>query len=557
MSPTGFALTQQRLDALEKCGRAYAALGLAIAFTNGVSTEDQAFKKATNRWQEAQPLPDPEFAAALLKTRGATRNPILVLRASGLIGVDIDGPEGLAIARTLYGLPATVSVTTGRGTHLWFRAPEGTEKHKLQLAEGITWSTDGYFVCPPSYHAERDVDYRFCKDRAPWEIELAVFPPLLIEHLLALAIRQDEEERQQWNEPLTPGQRHRHMLRIGGAMRNAGAGEQAIYHALWDENVQRGMPPKPEPQVRALAHDIATRYQPTERKPMDPGQPVFHDLQQMQTRQVDWFDKPFLPWGELVVNSADGDTGKGLWSCWAAAKMTHLGGLVVFAVAEDAFETVLKPRLLAAEADLDYVRAVSWQRRGIPDALQIPDDIPKLRLALQQMGARFLVIDPLTSHLASSTDAYSDHHVKRALRSVTDLCHETGIVALGNHHFSKDRSRGARIATTGSAAFTNTPRVALAMARDDVDPAVRVIEVIKSNVGPKFVGRNFRIYTAPIDGLEDEQPFLVDEGPSMKPVDMLISQTKNPAVYGTPEPPAWDGPEPGSNVYQLHPDRWS
>ena len=36
----------------------------------------------------------------------------------------------------------------------------------------------------------------------------------------------------------------------------------------------------------------------------------------------------------------------------------------------------------------------------------------------------------------------------------------------------------------GSTAFTNTPRVGLAMAYDD-DPDVRVVEVIKSNIGPR------------------------------------------------------------------------
>ena len=75
------------------------------------------------------------------------------------------------------------------------------------------------------------------------------------------------------------------------------------------------------------------------------------------------------------------------------------------------------------------------------------------------------------------------------------LAHNLGCVVLGNGHFGKEKGSGARRASMGSTAFTNTPRVGLAMAYDDEDPDVRVVEVIKSNIGPKGVGRNYRLKT--------------------------------------------------------------
>ena len=85
--------------------------------------------------------------------------------------------------------------------------------------------------------------------------------------------------------------------------------------------------------------------------------------------------------------------------------------------------------------------------------------------------------------------------MKLALRPLITLAHNTGCLVLGNGHFGKDKAGGARRATMGSTAFTNTPRVGLAMAYDDEDPDVRVVEVIKSNIGPKGVGRNYRMKT--------------------------------------------------------------
>lgn len=85
--------------------------------------------------------------------------------------------------------------------------------------------------------------------------------------------------------------------------------------------------------------------------------PVFTDLRDLVARDTEWLDKPFLPAGELVTNNAKGSTGKGLLSVHYSAKISRgeLGEsrFVLFAVAEDAFETTLKPRLLAAGADLD------------------------------------------------------------------------------------------------------------------------------------------------------------------------------------------------------------
>jgi AAA domain len=258
--------------------------------------------------------------------------------------------------------------------------------------------------------------------------------------------------------------------------------------------------------------------------------PVFTDLRQVRERNVEWLDPPYLPWGELVTVNADGDTGKGLYAVHQAARVSRgeFGDnrMVVFAVAEDAFETVLKPRLLVADANLAHVRAVTWRRRGTSDALRVPDDIPALERALIEMRARMLVIDPLLSHLSAKTNSHVDHEVRLALQPLVDLAHRTGCLVLGNGNFTKDKSRGARSSAQGSGAFTNTPRIGLAMAYDDEDVDVRVVEVVKSNIGPKNIGRNYRVKTATVDGLRDPQPLLAAEGAATKSVDDLIAASR-------------------------------
>jgi hypothetical protein len=262
----------------------------------------------------------------------------------------------------------------------------------------------------------------------------------------------------------------------------------------------------------------------------DADGPVFVDLREREMRDVHWHDRPFLPAGELVTNNADGDVGKGLYSVERAARFSRgeFGDrrLGVFVVAEDDFDTVLKPRLVAAEANLAYIRCLSWRRKGTDDALRIPDDVPVLEQALQTMQVGLVVIDPLLSHLSAKTNTHIDHEVKLALRPVMQLAHNLGCVVLGNGHFGKEKAAGARRATMGSTAFTNTPRVGLAMAYDDEDPDVRVVEVIKSNIGPKGVGRNYRLKTVAVEGLAERLPLLVPESAATKSVDELIAASR-------------------------------
>ena len=59
--------------------------------------------------------------------RAQQRNPVLVLGASGLIGIDIDGRDGAQLLHQIHPdpLPRTVTVETGNGFHFWYQRPAG------------------------------------------------------------------------------------------------------------------------------------------------------------------------------------------------------------------------------------------------------------------------------------------------------------------------------------------------------------------------------------------------------------------------------------------------
>jgi hypothetical protein len=266
----GRGLSPDSRALLERCGRAYGDLGLAVAFTVDTTAENDLFK-VVKGWEATRPLPDGNFGASLLAGRGERRNVVVVLANSRLIGLDIDGQGGRRLRQELVpeGFPRTVGVRSGRvdgGIHLWFRPPPGAKvaKHKIEFkSDGrLVMSKNGYLLCPPSWHAEARVSYSFLPGLAPWEVTIAVLSERLLTRLAGRVRSDDEADRSDDESPLEPGQRHRHLLRIGCAMRRAGAGEPAIAGALLSENERRGHPPKPDAVVRELARDIARRYPP-------------------------------------------------------------------------------------------------------------------------------------------------------------------------------------------------------------------------------------------------------------------------------------------------------
>jgi hypothetical protein len=89
------------------------------------------------------------------------------LGRSGLIAVDIDGPEAIEPFRAL-DLPETRSVTTGRpegGTHHWYRPPEAVTITTTILAAKLDLRGSGaYVVAPPSIHPS---GARYVSNREP------------------------------------------------------------------------------------------------------------------------------------------------------------------------------------------------------------------------------------------------------------------------------------------------------------------------------------------------------------------------------------------------------
>lgn len=129
-------------------------------------------------------------------TRDSRANIALLCGArSGVVVIDIDGAEGaesLAALEAQYGaLPATVTVLTGRGRHLYFAHPGcDVPNSASRIGPKIDVKADGgYVLAPPSLHPSGAV-YQWASGRRFGALALAAMP----DWLLALAVKREREQ---------------------------------------------------------------------------------------------------------------------------------------------------------------------------------------------------------------------------------------------------------------------------------------------------------------------------------------------------------------------------
>jgi hypothetical protein len=124
-----------------------------------------------------------------------------------------------------------------------------------------------------------------------------------------------------------------------------------------------------------------------------------------------------------------------------------------------------------------------------------------------------------------------------------DVSRATRVLPLDILHTNKNRDARGVERVGHAKTWTDASRHVLMMAVDDVDENVRHVEVVKTNIGRKGEGRQFRVkfrdvevYNPETDRMELRPvPYFEDEGPSTKSVEELLS-----AKASTDDPEAID-----------------
>lgn len=237
-------------------------------------------------------------------------------------------------------------------------------------------------------------------------------------------------------------------------------------------------------------------------------------LTEIRMRSIRWLEKPLWQRSAFQLLAAPKGAGKGTYLASLAARVSRTGN-VLFVATEDSAEIDLKPRLVAAGANLERCYLIR-------EDVRLPDDVDALRqLGVSIDGVDLFVIDPVANHLGgSNTD--KEGEVRHAIGPLNKLADDLDCLLIGVRHPGKDRSRGAVASVLGSTAWVDVPRAVVFIARDDEDDTVRHIQVVAGNRSANGAAQAFRIEAFPVEGLDEPITRATPLGESAKSVDQLL-----------------------------------
>jgi AAA domain len=238
------------------------------------------------------------------------------------------------------------------------------------------------------------------------------------------------------------------------------------------------------------------------------------DIEMAATRWL-WEDGHgcWVPLGHLVGLGGREGVGKSTVCAYLAAKVTtgtlpgDLFGTpkgVVIVSTEDDWRATIKPRLVAAGADLERVFQVqAIEPSGLEGTLSLPEDMVRLAELIKAHEVALVVLDPLLTLINKKLDSHKDAEVRQALEPMMRMSHQAEVSLVGLVHVNKSTEGDLLNRIMASRAITGVPRAFLFCAKhapqqaesDDGEPYDRPTPIaaefllgqIKNNLGPKIM----------------------------------------------------------------------
>jgi putative DNA primase/helicase len=235
------------------------------------------------------------------------------------------------------------------------------------------------------------------------------------------------------------------------------------------------------------------------------------------TSRVEWAWPGYIPRGKISI--IDGDPGEGksvlsldLAARWSTgAKMPDgtqgIGPVdVILVLAEDDPADTVKPRLIAAGADLNRVHVVvSGADRKHP--FEFETGLPAVEAKMTEIPAAVVIFDPVMAFMSARTDSNNDASVRRAIWPVKMFAQDNDAAVILVRHLNKSGGVKVMYRGGGSIGFIGSARAGYLVTRSPDDDAMRLFAPTKNNLAPMPPTLSYAVETSPA-GL----PYLVWHG---------------------------------------------
>ncbi len=213
-------------------------------------------------------------------------------------------------------------------------------------------------------------------------------------------------------------------------------------------------------------------------------------MSDIPTEQVQWLWYPYIPYGKVTIIQGDPGEGKTSFVLAIVALLTNGETLpeedtanppinVIYQSAEDGLADTIKPRLEQLGADCSRVLVIDEADKE----LTLCDE--RLEQAVQETGARLIVLDPLQAYLGDGVDMHRANEVRPVFKRLCAISERTGCAVILIGHMNKAQGLKSSYRGLGSIDFRAAARSVLLVGRLKSDPSVRVVAHDKSSLAPE------------------------------------------------------------------------
>lgn len=311
---------------------------------------------------------------------------------------------------------------------------------------------------------------------------------------------------------------------LSAFLRSRGA---KVKYLRWPETY-RGSKTGVDDYLAAGDGTIEDLHRLVEEAPDEEAIPVGVSMVDIKPERVEWLWSRRIPKGKVTI--LDGDPGKGKSTILydLAARITAglplpdgepvEQGRALIVSAEDGAADTIVPRFLAASGDPKRARIL-----GSEEPFIIPDDLDRLERAIRQLGATFVVIDPVMSFLSDDVNSNRDQDVRRALQPLVNMARRTGAAIVLCRHLNKSTGGQAIYRGQGSIGFIGIVRSGLMVGEHPELDGTFVLAGQKHNLSKPPASLAYRIRSA---GSGDETAIIEYRG---------ISEVTAQQMSSTPE----------------------
>ena len=212
-------------------------------------------------------------------------------------------------------------------------------------------------------------------------------------------------------------------------------------------------------------------------------------MSDIQPEQVQWLWYPYIPLGKLTVIQGDPGEGKTTFVLAVIAALTKGEALperepldpvnILYQTAEDGLADTIRPRLDALGADCSRVLVIDESKRE----LSLSDE--RIRQAMEETGAKLLVLDPLQAYLGAEVDMHRANEVRPILKRLGAVAEQMGCAVILIRHLNKMQGQKSGHRGMGSVDFQAAARSVLLVGRTKEDPQLRIVVPDKSSLAPE------------------------------------------------------------------------